>query len=116
MIADKHKSLVANIPMTKNRLYQLQLKNENLYACNVSTPTKSDLWYLRYGHLPIESMILLQRQSMLKGLLAFSDHISSCTSCIMGKHKRDSFASSSNRAKEQLELVHIDLCGLMKEK
>jgi len=115
-IVDKHKSLVAKIPMTKNRLYQLQLKSEKLYAHNVSTPTNSDLWHLRYGHLPIKSMSLLQSQSMVKGLPSLSDHISSCTSCIMGKHKRDSFASASNRVKEQLELVHTNLCGPMQEK
>ena len=59
MISDRHKSLVAKIPMTKNRLYQLQLKSEKLYAHNVSTPTKSDLWHLRYGHLPIKSISFL---------------------------------------------------------
>ena len=53
---------------------------------------------------------------MVKGLPSLSDHISSCASCIMGKHKRDSFASASNRAKEQQELVHTDLCVPMQEK
>ena len=53
---------------------------------------------------------------MVKGLPALFDHISSCTSFIMGKHKRDSFASASNRAKEQLELVHKYLCDPTQEK
>ena len=85
--------------MTKNKSYQLQLKSEKLYAHNFSMPTESDLWHLRYGHLPIQSMSLLQRQSMVKGFPSLSDHISSCTICIMGKHKRDSFASTRNRSK-----------------
>ena len=46
MIFDQHKSLIAKIPMRKNRLYQLQLKCEKLYAHNVSTPTRSDLLHL----------------------------------------------------------------------
>ena len=50
---------------------------------------------------------------MVKGFPVLSDHISSYTSCMMGKHKRDSFASASNRAKEQLKLVHKYLCGPM---
>ena len=61
-------------------------------------------------------MSLLQRQTMVKGFPALSDHISYCTSCIMGKHIGDSFASASNKAKEQLELVHTYLCGPMQEK
>ena len=61
-------------------------------------------------------MSLFQSQSMVKGFPALSKYISSCTSCIMGKHKRDSFASAFNRAKEQLELVHTNLCSPMQEK
>jgi len=36
-----------------------------------------------------------------------------CESCILGKHKRDIFPTSSGRAKDHLEMVQIDLCGLM---
>jgi transposase InsO family protein len=38
---------------------------------------------------------------------------SPCESCILGKHKRDNFPTSSHREKEHLELVHTDLCGPM---
>jgi hypothetical protein len=38
---------------------------------------------------------------------------SPCESCILGKHKRDNFPTSSNREKEHLELVHTNLCGPM---
>ena len=41
------------------------------------------------------------------------NEIPSCESYIVGKHHRDSFPSSSYRAKECLELVHTDLCGPM---
>ena len=54
MIFERHKSLVAKIPMTKNKLYQLQMKSEKLYAHNVSTPNETDLWHLRYVHIPIK--------------------------------------------------------------
>ena len=58
-------------------------------------------------------MILLQKQSMVIGFPPSINQIRSCESCIVGKHQRDSFPSSSYRAKECLELVHTDLCGSM---
>jgi len=33
--------------------------------------------------------------------------------CVLSKHKRYIFPTSLTRAKEPLELVHIDICGLM---
>jgi hypothetical protein len=37
-----------------------------MYACNLSNTNETELWHYRYGHLPIKSMIVLQRQSMVK--------------------------------------------------
>lgn len=34
-----------------------------------------------------------------------------CESCIKGKMEKRYFTAKGNRAKEQLELVHIDVCG-----
>ena len=50
---------------------------------------------------------------MVKGLSTSFEQLSPCVSCVLGKHKRDSFSTTSHRAKEQLELVHLDLCGPM---
>ena len=37
-----------------------------------------------------------------------------CEGCILGKHQRDSFPiRNSRRAEQSLELVHIDICGLV---
>ena len=49
----------------------------------------------------------------MTGLPPSINEIPSCENCIVGKHQRDSFPSSSYRAKECLELVHTDLCGPM---
>ena len=84
-----------------------------MYACNIYNANETKLWHYRYGHLLLKTMILLQRQSMVTGLPPSINEIASCESCVVGKHQRDSFPSSSYRAKECLELVHTDLCGPM---
>jgi hypothetical protein len=74
---------------------------------------ESMVWHTRFGHLPFQSLSLLQKNSMVKGLPIFKEQIPPCESCILGKNKRTSFPPSSNQAKQHLELVHIDLCGPM---
>ena len=72
------------------------------------------LWHLRYGHLPFSSLSLLQKKSMVKGFPIINEHKNSCESCILAKHQMDNFPNDFYREKEQLELVHTDLCVPMK--
>ena len=67
-ILNQNKRLVAKIPMTKNRLFPLEMISGKIYACNILNVTETKLWHYRYDHLPVKSMSLLQRQSMVKGL------------------------------------------------
>jgi transposase InsO family protein len=71
------------------------------------------VWHTRFGHLPFQSLSLLQKHSMVKGLPVFKGQNPPCETCILGKHKRTSFLQSFSQAKQHLELVHIDLCGPM---
>jgi hypothetical protein len=57
-----------------------------MYACNISNVTEIESWHYRYGHLPVKSMSLLQRQSMVTGLPPSINEIPSCESFIVGKH------------------------------
>jgi hypothetical protein len=113
-ILNQTKRVVAKVPMTKNRLFPLEMRSGKMYACNISNVNETELWHYCYGHLPVKSMSLLQRQSMVKGFPPLINHIPSCESCIVEKHQQDSFPSSSYRAKECLELVHADISGPMK--
>ena len=112
-ILDQTRKLVAKVSMTKNRLFPLEMRSGKLYACNASSTNETELWHYRYGHLPFQSMSQLQKQCMVKGLPHLFDQLSPCESCIIGKHQRASFPSSSYRAEDRLELVHTDLCGPM---
>jgi len=50
---------------------------------------------------------------MVKGSPPSINEIPSWESCIVGKHQRDSFPSTSYKDKDWLELVHTELCGPM---
>ena len=41
------------------------------------------------------------------------EDLPSCKSCLKGKMTKRSFSSQGERAKEVLELLHTDVCGLM---
>ena len=48
------------------------------------------------------------------GLPYFSiEHLKVCKGCALGKYTKISFPSSDNRVASILELIHLDLCGLI---
>ena len=118
-IYDKYpsKQLIARVEMTKNRMFPLTMRNDltnSLNAYKTKSLDQSWLWHLRYGHLHFGGLELLQNKHMVKGLLSIEQPAGSCESCILGKHHREKFIYGvSNKAKEPLEMVHTDLCGLM---
>jgi hypothetical protein len=88
------KKLISEIHMTPNRMFPLTLRTANLiqpYAQSASTLNETMVWHTRFRHLPFQSLILLQKHSMVKGLPIFKEQIPPCESCILGKHKRTSF-------------------------
>jgi hypothetical protein len=96
MIYDKtpNKKLVFEIHMTQNRMFPLTLRTANLiqsYARSASTPNETMVWHTRFGNLPFQILILIQKYSMVKSLPIFKEKNPACESCILGKHKRTSF-------------------------
>lgn len=109
--------VIAKIEMTKNRMYPLVMRNAKQslsYAKYVTISDETWLWHLRYGHLPFTSLKDLQKGSMVLGLPEIGVRHNPCESCILAKHRRDSFPNAATfRAHSPLELVHTDLCGPM---
>jgi hypothetical protein len=72
------------------------------------------LWHERLGHLNIAS--LKDLDAMVDGMNLkemLLHHI--CEGCVKGKHQRTSFPKDgATRASQLLEIVHTDVCGLMK--
>ncbi|GJS46184.1 retrovirus-related pol polyprotein from transposon TNT 1-94 [Tanacetum coccineum] len=72
------------------------------------------LWHIRYGHLNFGNIKLLSSNGMVKGLDQIDHPNQVCEEFLLGKHARSSFLKeATSRAKEALQLIYIDLRGLI---
>jgi hypothetical protein len=100
-------------------------RDKNLYLLNVkvrkdtthianSLDEVAMLWHERLGHLNMAR--LKDLDAMVNGMNLKEmplHHV--CEACIECKHQRTSFPKNeTRRASKLLELVHSDVCGLMK--
>ncbi|GKD11538.1 retrovirus-related pol polyprotein from transposon TNT 1-94 [Tanacetum coccineum] len=80
------------------------------------TSSQAWLWHCHLSHLNFDTINLLSKNNIVNGLpkLKFvKDHM--CSSCELGKAKRNSFHTKTTpSSKRQLQLLHMDLCGLMR--
>jgi transposase InsO family protein len=81
-----------------------------------NSKANAEVWHRRFGHLGYGNMTRLP--GMVKGLdIAATDFKAAaddtCSSCIMGKQKRQPFPDSETVTTKPLELLHMDLCGPM---
>ncbi|GJR57709.1 retrovirus-related pol polyprotein from transposon TNT 1-94 [Tanacetum coccineum] len=81
-----------------------------------ASPTQAWLWHRRLSHLKFDTINLLSSKDIVNGLLKLKyvkDHL--CSSCELRKAKRSKFKSKKEQSlKEQLNILHMDLCGLMR--
>ncbi|GKD92307.1 retrovirus-related pol polyprotein from transposon TNT 1-94, partial [Tanacetum coccineum] len=74
------------------------------------------LWHHRLSYMNFDTINLLSKNDIVIGLpkLKFvKDHL--CSSCELGKAKRNPFETKTTPcSKRQLQLPHMDLCGLMR--
>uniref|UniRef100_A0A803MPT1 GAG-pre-integrase domain-containing protein n=1 Tax=Chenopodium quinoa TaxID=63459 RepID=A0A803MPT1_CHEQI len=115
MIDKKSGHSIANVHMTQNQMFPLNVSNDVMSNVLIAKLTnESELWNLRYGHLNGRSLKLLSQKEMVVGLPKISE-LSFCEGYVYGMHNRASFPTwKAWRASECLEIVHADLCGLMK--
>ncbi|GJX07456.1 retrovirus-related pol polyprotein from transposon TNT 1-94 [Tanacetum coccineum] len=78
--------------------------------------TKSWLWHRRLSHLNFYAINHLARHGFVRGLpkLKFEkDHL--CSACAMGKSTKKPYKpKSKDTNQEKLDLLYMDLCGLMR--
>ncbi|KAL8112746.1 hypothetical protein AgCh_020161 [Apium graveolens] len=106
---------IANVHMTQNRLFPINVSNDVLgNAMIANLKNESELWYLRYEHLNARSLKLLSKKQMVVGLPKIGE-LKFCEGCVYKKQSKASFPGGKSwRASKCLELVHTDLCGPMK--
>nr|GEU88791.1 reverse transcriptase domain-containing protein [Tanacetum cinerariifolium] len=81
-----------------------------------ASPTQAWLWHQRLSHLNFDYINLLSKKDVVIGLPKLKyvkDQL--CSSCEVSKAKRSSFKTKTvPSSKERLNLLHMDLCGLMR--
>ena len=95
-------------------LQQNELNNTNVLPCKRKEPSQMNqtyLWHSRLGHINLKRISRLVQNVPLGSLEL--EALPICESCLEGKMTRRPFTAKGYRAKEQLELVHSDLCGPM---
>ncbi|KAL0456583.1 UNVERIFIED_CONTAM: Retrovirus-related Pol polyprotein from transposon TNT 1-94 [Sesamum latifolium] len=95
----------------RRNLYFCYAKYDLLAASAVHSKI-SDLWHKRLGHMSSKGLDLLHKQGMLKEKC---DNISFCDDCILGKHHKVQFPSSSSQKPSSssciLDYIHADVWG-----
>ncbi|KAL0408183.1 UNVERIFIED_CONTAM: Retrovirus-related Pol polyprotein from transposon TNT 1-94 [Sesamum radiatum] len=94
----------------KRNLYFCHVKYD-LLAASVKHAKTSDLWHKRLGHMSAKGLDLLHKQGMLTEKC---DDMSFCDDCILGKHHKVQFPSSSQKPSSSsciLDYVHADVWG-----
>ena len=73
----------------------------------------SATWHARLGHIGRNRMTWLAREGLLGPLTEIDLQL--CEPCLAGKACRKPFGTTK-RAAQPIELVHLDICGLMNKK
>ena len=72
------------------------------------------LWHQKYGHLNHNDLMLLNKKSMVEGLLVIKHDYIECAACALEKQYKNEFPNhEEKRHIELLELIHTDVCGPM---
>ena len=102
------------INLVSPSLQQNELNNTNVLPCKRKQPSQMNqtyLWHLRLGHINLKRISRLVQNGPLGSLEL--EALPVCESCLEEKMTRQPFTTKGYGAKEQLELVHSDLCGPM---
>jgi transposase InsO family protein len=94
-------------------LYMLQAKLSKGIINAMDDESSTELWHKRLAHVSEKGLEILVKKNLLSGMK--SAPLKKCTHCLAGKQNRVSFKGSpSTRKPGILDLVHSDVCGLMK--
>ncbi|GKV15082.1 hypothetical protein SLEP1_g25883 [Rubroshorea leprosula] len=88
---------------------------ETAYVGKTSKNDTFDLWHARLGHISYLRLQVMMNKSMMKGLPKLELHKDVvCAGCQYGKAHQLPYQDSKFKAKEPLQLVHLDVFGKVK--
>src|SRR5579859_3974542 len=108
--------VVATTIRAAGGLFRLRTPTDSFaYAAQVTSATPEldiDIWHRRMGHLGEDNVRKLAK--MVDGMgIKVRTTVGVCEACLEGKQHRQPSHQPATRAKEPLELIHSDLCGLI---
>ncbi|CAL2234198.1 unnamed protein product [Prunus armeniaca] len=107
--------LIIKVPMKSNRCYPVSFLADNQLLMKTSFTQCTWMWHKRLGHLHFKGLKQLREKDMVHGLPQLEEQSGVCEGCQLGKQHRVVFPKEqAQRASKALELVHIDLCGPMR--
>jgi hypothetical protein len=94
----------------EGNLYRLLEQSEEALVHDEVNP--NELWHIMYAHINYQALPFLK--IMVEGIPELqSTHEGICKGCSLGKNIKKPFPSNNNRSKEILDLIDLDVCGLM---
>ena len=90
-IRDGRNNLITKVPMSRNRMFLLNIQNDVakfLKACHIDA---SWLWHLWYGYLNFGGLSLLLKGEMGRWLPFINHPDQLCEGCLLGKQFKMSF-------------------------
>ncbi len=98
------KEVVADIIANENNIFSIKTVNQEAF----SAIANDDPWHEKFAHANKEKVEAVVKKFNLPGQV----HKNDCVACGEAKTTRDSFPTSRNEPeKEQLGLIHSDVCG-----
>jgi transposase InsO family protein len=91
----------------------------NLHALIAKTKETPELWHRRFGHLGYNNLAKLVKADMVTGITVTAPEFQTaldskvCEPCILAKHHKLPFPTSTSATTCPLERVHMDVCGPM---
>ena len=115
-IIDRASRTTLAIGLEDHGIYRLIDSGDSLeHAFIAESSALNNLWHQRYGHLNMQYLAQLARDNLVHGLpnIQTQNH-RVCGACQAGKQHRTPFKNGESwRASRVLQLVHVDVCGLM---
>ncbi|KAI5334921.1 hypothetical protein L3X38_025054 [Prunus dulcis] len=101
--------------MDEHGCYPVSFLAEKQLLMKTSFLQSTWIWHKRLGHLNFAGLKQLRDKEMVHGLPQLEEQSGVCEGCQFGKQHRNAFPKDqAQRASKVLELVHVDLCGPMR--
>lgn len=94
-----------------DKLYRLELENNNtcINHLNIKKEDLQDYYHKALGHMSPKNMKIIEERLKIK-----IDLNRSCEECMKSKIKSLPFKISTSRATEPLQLIHMELLGIIR--